>query len=249
MEMPAPMEAASPTRNVLHVEWVAKAAANTGARVETEPSISPTSPGCTTCSTKRRRASASSRARTSPGSRRASMVPAVVSCCASAGGQVTQQAADRRVGRPARGLAVEPFGVVLHLAGVVAHCVEPERAELPDGAARGETAHVLAADQRDVRAESFGVGVDQQAPVLVLLMRHVGEDVGGVGVIVSQALGEVAVDAAVLLLVADGEGEDFAFGQGVEGSHALYMRCLPVFGKSCQEQLRMLLSVGSAASQ
>src|SRR5262245_62643728 len=50
MEMPAPTDAASPTRNVSHVLWVAKAAANSGASVETEPSISPARPGGTYCS-------------------------------------------------------------------------------------------------------------------------------------------------------------------------------------------------------
>ena len=39
-----------PTRNVSQVLWVAKAAANSGASVDTEPSISPASPGCTYCS-------------------------------------------------------------------------------------------------------------------------------------------------------------------------------------------------------
>ena len=35
--------------------WVAKAAANSGASVETEPSIRPARPGCTTCKTNSRR--------------------------------------------------------------------------------------------------------------------------------------------------------------------------------------------------
>ena len=60
MEMPAPTEAAMPTRNVSQVWWVAKAAANSGASVDTEPSISPTRPGCTNCSTNTRRAVSSS---------------------------------------------------------------------------------------------------------------------------------------------------------------------------------------------
>ena len=63
MEMPAPTAAANPTRNVAQVLWVAKAAANSGASVETEPSISPASPGCTYCSTNMRRAVSSSAAR------------------------------------------------------------------------------------------------------------------------------------------------------------------------------------------
>ena len=54
IEMPAPTEAASPTTNAFHELWVANAAANTGASVETEPSIKPTSPGWTICKMKRR---------------------------------------------------------------------------------------------------------------------------------------------------------------------------------------------------
>src|ERR1700733_15138609 len=38
IEMPAPTDAARPTRNVSHVLLEAKAAANTGASVETDPS-------------------------------------------------------------------------------------------------------------------------------------------------------------------------------------------------------------------
>ena len=54
MLIPAPMEAARPTRKVCKLFWVAKAAANSGASVETEPSINPARPGCTYCSTNMR---------------------------------------------------------------------------------------------------------------------------------------------------------------------------------------------------
>src|SRR6267378_8160718 len=50
IEMPAPMEAASPTKNASQLLCEAKAAAKIGASVETEPSINPAKPGCTTCS-------------------------------------------------------------------------------------------------------------------------------------------------------------------------------------------------------
>ena len=39
IEMPAPTDAARPTRKAFHGLWVANAAANTGASVDTEPSI------------------------------------------------------------------------------------------------------------------------------------------------------------------------------------------------------------------
>ena len=61
MLIPAPTLAANPTRNVSSELCVANAAANSGASVDTEPSISPASPGCTICSTNiRLRVSASS---------------------------------------------------------------------------------------------------------------------------------------------------------------------------------------------
>src|SRR5438132_12349866 len=41
MEMPAPIDAARPTRNASQLLRVANAAANTGASVDTDPSINP----------------------------------------------------------------------------------------------------------------------------------------------------------------------------------------------------------------
>ena len=84
MEIPAPRDAAIPTWKVFHELCVAKTAAKTGANVETEPSISPTSPGCTICNTKLRLAFSSSLPLASCGSRLVSMSPAVRSCCNSA---------------------------------------------------------------------------------------------------------------------------------------------------------------------
>src|ERR1043166_8398604 len=45
MLIPAPRLAANPTRKASQLLWVANAAANNGAKVETEPSIKPASPG------------------------------------------------------------------------------------------------------------------------------------------------------------------------------------------------------------
>ena len=82
--MPAPSDAAMPTRKAFHELCVANAAANTGAKVETEPSISPTRPGCTICSTKRRFALVTSSVRPSVGGVLSSISSAVASCAASA---------------------------------------------------------------------------------------------------------------------------------------------------------------------
>ncbi len=52
MLMPAPTEAARPTKKVLWALWVRPAVAKSGASVETEPSIRPSRAGCTFCRTK-----------------------------------------------------------------------------------------------------------------------------------------------------------------------------------------------------
>ena len=68
-------------------------------------------------------------------------------------------------------------------------------------------------------AEFLPVEVDQAAPVVIFLGRHVVEDLGAFGVIGAQAFGEVGVDPAVLLLGADGQGEHFFFGKVIDRSH------------------------------
>src|SRR5437764_12658963 len=52
--IPAPVAEAIPTRKVVNELCVAKAVAKIGARVETDPSIKPAKPGCTTRSRKSR---------------------------------------------------------------------------------------------------------------------------------------------------------------------------------------------------
>ncbi len=61
--------------------------------------------------------------------------------------------------------------------------------------------------------------VDQPAAVLVLLGRHFRENFGARRVVLEESVGEVGIDAAVLLLVADGEGQHLALGQLVEIAH------------------------------
>src|SRR5215831_17778498 len=60
IEIPAPMDAARPTRKASQLFLVAKAAANTGANVDTDPSINPANPGCTICNMNNRRCASSS---------------------------------------------------------------------------------------------------------------------------------------------------------------------------------------------
>ena len=132
MEMPAPTEAASPTRNVSQVLWVANAAANSGASVDTEPSIRPASPGCTYCSTNMRRAVSSSLARADLGQDLLAELVGEVLVLLLDLGELDQELADRGVARRLRRLAVEARGFELHVLGIFAHLVEAERPHQPE---------------------------------------------------------------------------------------------------------------------
>ena len=212
IKMPAPSAAARPTRKVCPVSPVAKAAANTGASVETEPSISPASPGCTQVSTKRRRSSASSAASASGVSWRSLSAPAR-DVPTLGRGEVAQERTGARVGRAAGGLEVEALGAALHRGGAAANLLEPQGPGEPVGLAHRVAPRLLAPDERDDLAEAPAVEGYELGAVAVLLARHALEHGGRGGMILPQPLRVGAVDAPVLLLGADRESEDLALAQ------------------------------------
>ena len=63
-----------------------------------------------------------------------------------------------------------------------------------------------------------------------LLLGHFREDVGTAGIVFPQALGNVGVNAVVLFLIGDRQGEDFAFGQIGKIAH----------GRECGGNLRLV---------
>src|ERR1700736_4014369 len=132
MEMPAPTEAPIPTRKVAQVSCVAKAAANSGARVETEPSINPASPGWTYCSTNKRRAVSSSRARASGGQEGLAELVGKTFMLVLGFGELIQELTDRQVARGLRGFAIETRGLKLHGLGIFADLVKAERTRQPE---------------------------------------------------------------------------------------------------------------------
>ena len=79
-----PERGREPTRNAFQELWVANAAANTGASVDTEPSINPAKPGCTIRSTKLRRAASVSSSRCLSVRVSRTSLPATLSCSTSA---------------------------------------------------------------------------------------------------------------------------------------------------------------------
>ena len=92
--------------------------------------------------------------------------------------------------------------------GELAHRIEAERPVEPDRMALDEALDVLAADQRQKFTEFLAVELEQHVVVLDLLAAILSYIVGGVGIGAAQPVRERAVDAAVLVLVGDGERED-----------------------------------------
>ena len=78
---------------------------------------------------------------------------------------------------------------------------------------------VLPAHQRDVVAEFGDEHVDQLSAVFVFLGGHLFEYFGAGGIVHAQAFGVIGVDSSVFLLVADGQREQFAFGEIGEFAH------------------------------
>jgi hypothetical protein len=202
--MPAPIEAASPTTNAFHELWVAKAADQAGLDdLQDEPStlvlgfVVPDRVGHHLVL-----------------EARGELVVLVLGLC-----EVAEQLADRRVGRAGQSLTVEPRRGALHVVGVRARSFEAQRLHLPDRLLRNIAPDMLAADERNVVAEFRDKKVDEPTPMRVLLGGHLVEHFGGRRIVFVQAVREIGVDARILLLVADGEGEYLALGQVVEIAH------------------------------
>jgi hypothetical protein len=82
-----------------------------------------------------------------------------------------------------------------------------------------ETLHVLTPDEGQMLAEFPAVEIEQPRAVARFLFRHLVEHPGGRRKVLAQPLGNIAVDAAVLILIADGEGQYFLFGQVGKSLH------------------------------
>jgi hypothetical protein len=137
--------------------------------------------------------------------------------------QTREQIAHRIVVRGLSGLAVEARGLEFHLFGKFAHRVEAERAVEPDWTPRHEALHVLAPDQRKKIAELLPVEIEQHVVMPDLFLRHPVVNGRGLRIRGAQPVGEGPVDPVVLLLVGNGEGQDFLFVQigKALGSHRL----------------------------
>ncbi|MPL60884.1 hypothetical protein SDC9_06447 [bioreactor metagenome] len=129
------------------------------------------------------------------------------------GSQIAQELAGVGIRAALRRAGVEIGRFALHRLGLAAHRLEREIGAEPDRLARIEPRNMFAPDQRDHLAEAGAVALDQAAAVLVLLGGHAVEDRGRGRVLLAQLLGIKAVDARVVLLGGDREGENFLLGQ------------------------------------
>ena len=134
-------------------------------------------------------------------------------------GQIAQELAHARIGGARHRALVEAPGFELHGLGLLAHPVEAQRPHDPQWLVPGKAPHVMAADERDVLAEFRAVHLDEPAPVLVLLRRHIREHLGRGGEVGLQPFRIVGVDARVLLLGRDGERQDLLLCQLRECLH------------------------------
>src|SRR5438045_2756086 len=91
--------------------------------------------------------------------------------------------------------------------------MDAQRTRQPHRAARHESGDVLPANERDVLAKTLPVELDQAGAMAGLFFDHVLEEFRGGGVLAAQPVGEVAVDASVLLFERDSQREDLALRQ------------------------------------
>ena len=95
--------------------------------------------------------------------------------------------------------------------------IQPGLAGLMDG-----SVSTLAPHQRDVLAELAAVELEQAVAVAALLLGHGGEHPRRVGIVLAQPVGELVVDAAVLLLERDGKRQQLGLGQFGEILHVTW---------------------------
>ena len=110
---------------------------------------------------------------------------------------------------------------------------EAERADQPQRAVAHESFHVLPPNQRHVFAELETIEIEQHAAMLDLLLSHLFEHLGRARILLAQPVGEPAIDAGILLLIGDGERENFLFAQvcktfhrGIQVGRTLYSAVL-----------------------
>ena len=125
--------------------------------------------------------------------------------------QIAQQLARSGIRRMFRGLFIEVARRAFHPGCLAADLFNIKALDQPDGPARKIARHMFAAHQRDWSVETAFELVDEEAPMMVLLLGHLVEDLGCCRIIVTQPRRVGSINPAVIFLVRDREGQDFLF--------------------------------------
>ncbi len=210
MEMPAPTEAAMPTRKVAQVFWVANAAAKIGASVENRPVDEAREPRLHVL--EHERAALFGRLLIADRLGQVLFFERVgeAHMLVFGGPRGRRGASGSTHLSPAPGPGYRSGGFRFRWLPPGTDALETQRPHHPDGLVLHEPPDILAPDERDVVAERRLEEVDQPAAVLVLLFRHLPENIGGSRKALGEAMGILAVDAPVLFFERDRERQDFA---------------------------------------
>src|SRR6186997_2330434 len=128
--------------------------------------------------------------------------------------QFDQQLAYRGVACVFCCLAVIALRFELHVLGELAHLLEAERPGQPQRLLRVQEAlDVLAADQRQVVSELLAIEIEQHRAVMHFLVGHLVEYFCRGRELLAQTFRKTAIDAAILFLVGDCEGQNFLFAE------------------------------------
>src|SRR5262249_52966876 len=134
-------------------------------------------------------------------------------------GEFQQELARGSIAGIFRGSTIKSRSLEFHVLGVFTHVVDAKRTHEPERLLVDEALHVLAADEWQVIAELRPVEGGTQSAVAYLLVRHLVEHLGGGAIPLAEALREAAIDAAVLLFVANAERKNFLLGEVGEALH------------------------------
>src|SRR5450432_3886419 len=130
--------------------------------------------------------------------------------------QSVEQFACGYIGGQAGGALVKPAGLDLHDFGLTPCGAYPKRPDHPHRPALQESPHVFPADGRYLLPEALPEQGQEAVAMVGLFLAHLFKHLrcGGIGL--PQGIGKFAVDAAVFLLVGDGDGQNLAFRQILE---------------------------------
>jgi hypothetical protein len=131
-------------------------------------------------------------------------------------GEIIEKLANPGVVRSLRGGFVKATRFDFHQGRFPPSVLGPERSREPQRTAHNKAFHILPPQEWNMITESLTIHFDQPMTVPVLFPRHFGEQFRRGREVCAERFGKVAIDAGVLFLGCDGEGEYLSFVQIAE---------------------------------